>query len=453
MSDTPRPAPGLEPVTLGERISSVDVIRGVALLGILLMNITSFGLPEAAYSNPSVSGGASGWNLNYWFVNQVLFEGKMRAIFSMLFGAGVIIFTSRMEQRNAGVATADLYYRRTLWLVAFGLVHAYFIWVGDILFFYGVAGLFLFPFRKLAPRVLVTAGLILLALNAPKFVMEDLSVRDMKRKAEEADRAAASGKKLTGEQTQAKKAWDEKLAELKPDAEKIKKEIADHRGSYGTLFLHRAGHVARWQSSMFYTWGFFDVCGMMLLGMGLFKMGFFSAIRSFAFYTAMLVLGYGIGMAVNTFVGLRVAESQFDPLVMNRYFVPYDLGRMAVALGHIALVMIVCKAGVLSWITSPLASVGQMALTGYLTTSLICTTIFYGYGFKLFGQLERYQLLYVLAGVWLFLLIACPIWLRYFRYGPAEWAWRSLTYGKRQPMRIGMLPPPERPESALAGAA
>src|SRR5262249_35868540 len=141
------------PVTNQERIVSIDTLRGVALLGILLINIIVFGLPGSAFSIPINAGGHTGLNLAFWYANQIFFEDKMRALFSMLFGAGVVLLTQRVEGR--GLRSRGVYYRRTLWLVVFGLLHAYFIWIGDILYSYGVAGLILFPLRKLRPAALL----------------------------------------------------------------------------------------------------------------------------------------------------------------------------------------------------------------------------------------------------------------------------------------------------------
>ena len=122
------------------------------------MNILTFGLPFAAYMNPTAYGGDGGLNLVYWYANLIFFEGKMRTIFSMLFGAGVVLMTWRGEERGGGISVADIYYRRTLWLVLFGMLHAYFIWFGDILYMYGMLGLALFPLRKAKPKALLIAG-------------------------------------------------------------------------------------------------------------------------------------------------------------------------------------------------------------------------------------------------------------------------------------------------------
>lgn len=440
------------PVSAKERISSVDVIRGVALLGILLMNIISFGLPGQAYMDPTVAGGATGANLAFWLVNQILFEGKMRAIFSMLFGAGVIILTSRAENRGgeARAGIADIYYRRTLWLFAFGLLHAYFIWVGDILYSYGLVGLMLYPLRKAAPKYLIVAGLALLSVLVPINISEGQSIRSMRAEAAKADADAAAGKTLTDEQREAQKAWTEKLKQLKPPAAEIAKEIKDHRSGYWTLFPRRAREAGNFESVFFYHFIFFDVAGMMLLGMAFMKLGVFSAARTYQFYWAMVLGGYGIGIPVNAYVGYRNIAGHFEPAAMAINFSFYDLGRLTVALGHVGLVMLLVKTGALRWLSSRLAAVGQMALTNYLMHSMVCTLIFNGYGLGWFGQLQRYQLLYIVFGLWTFQLIASPIWLGNFLFGPMEWVWRSLTYWHKQPMRIRATPPLPEAQSATA---
>ncbi len=158
------PAEG--PVRSRERIQSLDLIRGVALFGILLMNITLFGLPMA-YSDPTVYGGATGANLWAWIITTVGFEGTQRATFSILFGAGLILLTSRLDSAGR-VDAADIFHRRALWLVVFGVIHAYLIlWIGEILYFYGLTALFMYPLRKLSSRALLSmaaAGLVLGAL-------------------------------------------------------------------------------------------------------------------------------------------------------------------------------------------------------------------------------------------------------------------------------------------------
>jgi uncharacterized protein len=433
----PAAPPAVAPVADRERIAALDTLRGVAVLGILLMNIIDFGLPGAAEINPTAVGDATGANVACWLVNQIFFEGKMRTIFSMLFGAGAFLLVSRAVKRGAGIEAADVFSRRNLWLMAFGMLHAYVLWLGDILFFYGAVGLMLFPFRKLPAWGLVTAGGVLLALAIPGPLLDNLSTRQLKEKAEAAEAAAKAGRPLTTEQAEARKAWEKKKEGLYPSEKVIAKEIADHRADYGTMFWQRASQVARFESKFFYQIIFFDVAGMMLIGMGLMKWGVLSGERDDRFYRRLAWWGYGIGLPLNTAIGIYGIVIHFDPVeFLGVFFVCYQVGRLSVALGHIAVVMLLCRHQALPRLRRPLAAVGRMALSNYLLETVVCTVLFFGWGFGLYGALERYQLLGVVFLVWAFQLLVSPLWLRYFRFGPAEWVWRALTYWRLPPLRV-----------------
>jgi len=181
---------------------------------------------------------------------------------------------------------------------------------------------------------------------------------------------------------------------------------------------------------------FWDALSMMLLGMAFMKWGLLDGSRSLRVYGSMALVGLGIGLPLNTWESLVFVNSGFD-LAWSAFNRPtYDLGRMSLAIGYIGVVMVICKLGILRWLQFLLARVGQMALTNYLSHSLICNFVFMGWGLGLAGQLERYQIYYVVLGIWIFQLITSPIWLRYFRFGPAEWLWRTLTYESAQPLRI-----------------
>jgi uncharacterized protein len=427
---------GEAPVERARRIDSVDVARGVALLGILLLNVVGFGLPHWAYDDPTVAGGASGANLWVWFVNYVLFEGKMRAIFSMLFGAGVVLITAREERAGRGAA-ADIYYRRIMWLLAFGLVDAYFLlWPGDILFPYAVAGFLLYPLRRVAPKKLIVLGLVCLAVVPAKMIFVRREVAHMRAEATAAERAAAGGATLTTEQQGAQRAWQKRLGEMKPKPEQVEEEIKTMRSGYPTIFVHSSKLVSMLESSVLYSWWIWDMLGMMLVGMALVKLGVFSAARSSRTYWLMALAGYGLGLPLGVYVGLdRIARGfDIDSSLAASY--TYDLRRLLVVVGHVGLVMLVCKSGAIPWLTRRLAAVGQMALTNYVTHTVVCTLFFYGYGLGYYGRLQRYQLYYLVGAIWLFQLAACVLWLRRFQFGPLEWAWRSLTYWRRQPMRL-----------------
>jgi uncharacterized protein len=401
-------------------------------------------MPYAAYSDPSAYGGMSRTNLAVWMGIHLLFEGKMRAIFCMLFGASAIILTSRAERRargggggGGGVEIADIYYRRTLWLTAFGVLHAYLIWPGDILFQFGVVGLMLFPFRKLSGRTLCIIGALLLTFHSAQAVRGVQRFSQMTATATRYQALRTSGRKLTDEQETELKEIDEIRQEFKPGAQAIARDINTARSGYIPNLGARARAAGNRQAETFYRFMFWDIAGMLILGMGLMKLGFFDASRPLRFYIGMAIIGYGIGLPLDLFMATLWRRSGFDWVAMFRYIrVPGDFVRLAIALGHIAVIMIICKTGVLKPLTRALARVGRMALSNYLLTSVLCTLFFYGYGLGMYGKLQRYELLYVLAGMWAINLLFSALWLKHFRFGPMEWVWRSLTYAKLQPMRL-----------------
>jgi uncharacterized protein len=421
------------PVQQSERITPIDSLRGFALLGILLMNIVAMGLYAGAYDNPTVAGGATGANLWVWAVLHVLAEGKMRCLFSLVFGASMILLTSRLEKRGNA---ADIYYRRTLWLLLFGIIHAYLLWLGDILYPYALCALVLYPFRNMKPKGLLWIGGILLVATAGGYVMQGFHSREMIRDGRAAVDAAARGDKLDDKQEDAKHSYEQYLKFQKPDAAFLKKDADAWRGNFFSVVGARSAIVANFDHNVaYYSWTNWDIWSMMFIGMALLKLGVLSGQKSVGFYAKLMLIGYAIGLPINTYTAWLIIKNNFDPAITNFAASTYDLGRLTVALGHLGLILLLCRAGALKWLTGALGAVGQMAFSNYIAQSVITAFFFTGYGFKFYGKLERYQLYYVVAAIWIFNLIWSPIWLRHYRFGPLEWCWRSLTYWKRQPMR------------------
>jgi len=471
------------PVSAGRRIDSLDVLRGFAVLGILIMNIQSFGLPMAAYMNPTVAGGFEGANYWIWVVGHLLADLKFMSIFSMLFGAGIVLFTSRVEAK--GSSACGLHYRRMGWLLLIGLTHGYLLWVGDILFMYAISGMLLYWARRWRPRTLVTVGLASLlvttgitALSWWQFarleaalerhdqqssLVAPAEVEDAAREgvpepdeAEVPDATPSStspsedGVEPTPDDpvnaelfrgvtvAKARKAVADMRHNYDPPPEMIEKETRAMTGVYLAEVTFRAPHAVEMQTVVMFFYGW-RVFSMMLLGMALFKWGILSAARSTAFYALMAVIGFALGLPL-IWIGLR------HDLAVDFYFVQakfFDshynyFGSIFVALGWVGVIMLLCRRGMLGWLTSSLAAVGRMAFTNYLLHTLICTTIFNGrsgLGLAKFGDFDRVQLLGIVAAVFAFQMILSPLWLRCFRFGPFEWLWRSLTYWKLQPMK------------------
>jgi len=423
------------PITPEERINSLDTLRGFALLGILPANVLVFGLYFAAGSDPTVAGGATGLNLASWALLRILIGGKMRCLFSMAFGASMILLTSRAEERS-GATAADIYYRRNLWLLLFGLAHAFLLFWGDILYPYALCALILFPFRKLPAKKLLIIGALFIAFQAGWSAVDAFRLIERRNLAAAGDAAQKAGKKPLEEQVEAQKELEAQRKQRKPSFEELEKDAKKWRGNPLEVIGARAKALAIWHGLPYYDPVNCDVWSMMFIGMGLFKLGVFSAARSYRFYAWIAIIGYLVGIPLNSYTAWLAVKDNFDRVTFAFTHVAYDIERLPVALADMALLMILCKAGALRWLTSRLAAIGQMALSNYILQSVVCTFVFTGYGFGLYGRLERYQLYYVVAGCWAMSLAASPVWLRHYRFGPLEWCWRSLTYWKRQPMRI-----------------
>lgn len=397
------------------------------------MNITGFGLPSA-YENPTVSGGATGPDLWAWIITTMAFEGTQRGLFSLLFGAGIVLMTRSLER--SGIPNAqDLFFRRNLWLVVFGLVHAYLLlWIGEILFFYGATALFVYGLRNASTRTIVGIAVGGLVLQGAWGLGESVGKLRAHEAYVVADSAKQAGDSLSAEQTKAIEKWQGIEKEFRPDSADLAKDVAAHRGGYVDVLTFQAGKVVGWQSYAFYRY-FFDIFSMMLLGIVALRTGVITALRTAGTYGAMILVGYGIGLAVNYYELQTIIASEFSALGYNRANVTYDVGRLAMTTGHLGLIMLFCRSGILPWLQRALAAVGRMAFTNYISHSIICAFVFYGFGAGLYGQLRRHELYYVVGAIWLFQLIVSPIWLRHYRYGPLEFAWRWLTYGQRPVFR------------------
>ena len=423
----------ISPTIKADRINSMDIIRGVSVCGILLMNITGLGLYKA-YDDPTNNGGATGWDLNVWWINSMFFEGTMRGMFSMLFGAGILLFTSRSAQNNS--LTTDLFFRRLMWMVLFGIIHCYLLlWDGEILYCYGIVGMFAFSFRHLAPRQLIVGTIVFLSLATLWNVKDYFQNKNSYETAAAAIEKKSSGENLDKIETDAIAKWEDVVNERKPSPEKIQEEISAMHKGYLSIVKHKEPVNQFAQTIFLYRYNVFDTLAMMLFGMAFLKLGILRAEKSNRFYWLMALIGYAIGLTVNYYETNLLISNQFSILSIDQSYLTYNLGRVANTCGHVAIIMLFIKSALLPFLQHAFASVGQMAFTNYIMQSLICNFIFLGYGLAMYGELQRHELYYVVFGVWLFQLIISPIWLRYFRFGPLEWVWRSLTYWEKQPFK------------------
>jgi uncharacterized protein len=420
-------------VAAEERYLSIDAVRGFAVLGILLMNIVGMGLPAFAYLDPTYAGLHGPADLWTWAVNNVLTDGKMRALFTMLFGASTVLIAERAEGGSPG--PMQTHYRRMLWLFVFGMFHAYFLWWGDILVCYAVAGLFIFPFRKLDPRLQIGIGVaILLGLLAHNAIeARGLAALHAAAVAPGASAAAVA-------------AWQEVRLLIDPGPAMAAQQIAGFGGDFMAALRARTQMSLVMQLALTPSDALPEAIGQMFIGMALFRLGFFTLKWSSRAYAAVIAVGYLLAAPAMAWMAWLIWRSHFDPLTLHWWEVWQQIGRPFIGLAHASVLLLIVRSGAAKALVSWLAAAGRMAFSNYLMTSIITTIVFCGFGFGLYGKLSRFELLYVVAGVWIFILAWSQPWLARFHYGPFEWAWRSLVKWRPQPFVKG------RPAAAPAAA-
>jgi len=402
------------PVTPPERITSIDVLRGVALLGILLMNIQSFSMPGDAYLNPTAYGDLTGANRWVWIICHLVADQKFISIFSMLFGAGILLIAEHVGPERA----TRIHYRRMAVLLVFGLLHAHLLWSGDILFTYAICGMFVYLARNLTPKRLIITGLALHAVSSIFFLRYGITLR-------------GAPPEVISQVTN--DFWLSSPADLA-------RELAGYRGGWASQQTFRGPDATSMETFIFLIDSAWKTSGLMLVGMALYKLGVLSAQRSDAFYRRLMAFGFGVGLPVigygvwsNFRAGWRVPYSLFIGSQFNYW------GSVAVALGWIGLVMLLVRSGRLAGLQRRLGAVGRTAFSNYILQTLLGIVIFSGTGFGLFGSVDRVGQLGIVLAIWAAQLVIAPIWIRHFEFGPLEWLWRSLTYGKVQPMAVGKI--------------
>jgi uncharacterized protein len=392
-------------------------------MGILLMNIISFAMPEAAYFSPAAYGGTSPPDVISWAIMSVLVDSKMRGLFSMLFGASMLLVFERAEAAQGD--GKSVHRRRMVWLLLFGLVHYYLIWLGDILTLYALCGLVGIgllhkdeaQLRRIAIWLLSINFLIFGALMIGLWMLKGIAMQP-------------------GADPELVKNFAEVMAEFGgANSETIAKSMALYQSGYFEIVHHQLTEGLFIPVISFLVGGL-ETLGLMALGMMFFRNGFLTGDWDDVRYMKTMRIAYSIGIPGQIALVVWGLVSGFDTLTvigsMWAWSAPF---RIAVMIGHAALAMLLIKKFAKSAIMARISAVGQAAFTNYLGTSILMTILFYGYGFGLFGQMSRWQTYLVVPIVWVIMLLWSKPWLGRYRYGPLEWLWRSLARGQMQPAR------------------
>ena len=407
----------------GGRIATLDGLRGIAVMGILLMNVNAFAMPFAAYDNPAAYGSLRPADVALWAVEFVFVDGKMRAIFSALFGASLLLVTDRAEA--AGRSAVRTHYARMATLLLFGLLHACLVWEGDILTLYALVGMVAFSARRLAVERLLVLAAMLLAFQTAILGVHYQALAALGEAAARPNPAAAD--------VAAWRALIDDIGRVRPAV--LAQDLALHRGPWAPLARSMTAERGGSLVAEFLFAGS-ETLGLMLLGMAGLRSGFLSGDWSADAYRRVARIAYAIGLPAMAALSVLLIARDFPPLLVaaitELVALPF---RWLLGVAHGAVLILWLRHG-LSPLHRRLAAAGRCAFTNYLGTSLLMTAVFDGWGLGLYGRVERWLLLPFVFATWAIMLGWSKPWLERFAFGPLEWLWRALARAAIPPLRV-----------------
>jgi uncharacterized protein len=407
MSDQPAP------VSPDARILHLDVLRGLAVLGILLVNAPAFAMPIDVADHPLRSPlPFEAADQSAWWAMSTFFHQKFVTLFSMLFGVSLFLVGG---ERHADAERERVLRRRLFWLIVFGVVHGAVIWFGDILTLYGLMGLIMLRCRSWPPTRLLLVGAVLVLFTTLLMVGSQIGM----------DLAGPDGGPVP--------------ADALASTVEVRASIAEHQSGLGG---------SQWANLRM--WGFLVIAqligfgpltlGLMMWGLALFRLGVLQGRAPTRTYLLMAAAG-GAALAVIGWSAQDQLRDGFPASTAGFDDLPNFTLAAVVTLGYIATVNLALRGRLLRPVFLALAPVGRMAFTNYIAQSLIMTTIFYaGRGFGLFGRLDWAEWSAIVIAVWALQLVWSPLWLSRFTMGPLEWLWRRLSYGRDIPLRRPLEP-------------
>ncbi|WP_370178130.1 DUF418 domain-containing protein [Alteriqipengyuania sp.] len=415
--------------TGASRLLSLDFTRGIAVMGILAANIVAFGQPMIAYMWPDgfmvPHGETSDW---LWFAQFVLIDGKMRGLFTLLFGAGMILFLDKAWERGQG---RGLQFRRLLWLLLFGLIHFFFIWKGDILTLYAICGIICLLFVKWKRGTQLGVGITFFYVGAVLYsAMAGYIFWALKMGGLD---AMASESGMSPEQVEATREGLVAMKSQQADMAAVETPLIQAGDYFGWVHLNLTEHWAE-PLSGFMIFGF-ETIPLMLIGMALYRFGLFDGRISAKKQAIWGIIGVLVGIAGSAAIGLWTMGQNLDfYATFMSIWGTSSFVQLPYVVGLAALLALIGPRAT-GWLGARISAAGRMAFSNYLGTSILMLFVFHGWALGLYGELNRPQLYGVVAGAWIVMLLWSKAWLSTFRFGPLEWLWRCLTYGKLFPIR------------------
>ena len=401
----------------------LDALRGFAVMGILLMNIVGFSMPEMAYVSPAVYGGTDLPDIIVWAFSYIFVDGKMRGLFTILFGASMMLIIERA--RDNGENVASIHFSRMAWLAIFGLAHFFLLWFGDILFLYAAVGCISFFLSGLSAEDLIRRALLIFTLGFVGYSIMFGSFLHLQYLASLPDASAATIDSLA-----------QTVEDFDPGAAAIAADIALHRSGFLPIVLAKLqDHFL--QPLILLAYNLAETLPLMMIGMALYKNGFMTGSWSAADYRRLGLRLTAIGAFILTGIASGLIYRDFDILLMlNASYAWNWPSQLLMTVGYAALLIgLIRQFSASAWIQQ-VSAVGRAAFSNYLGTSMLMTFLFYGWGLGLYGSIGRAELYLFVVATWTLMLLWSKPWLSHFRYGPLEWLWRSLARRRVQSLRI-----------------
>lgn len=386
------------PIQEKDRIIALDIIRGLAILGIFLVNMPSFFSPMLYVDQRTY------WSdrLDIWTVNfvDIVAQASIYTLFSFLFGYGFIIFMDRLKEKNLSVP--KYFSRRLMVLLAIGCIHAFLIWHGDILISYAITGFLLLLMRNMTTKAMVWTGMLLIAI--PTFLLTLLTLLSM----------------------------------MMMDG-----SFDVYEGYEGTVLqsleVYANGTFMEITRQRMEDWAFVNIANSVFIVLSILPMFLFGAAAAkekwlqkvedkLGFFKRLWVLTLVLSL-VFKLLPYYAGESLATDYLQD------SLGGPASAVFYFLTIVLATRKGMGLKLLSPLKYVGRMSLTNYLFQSILCTFIFYSYGLGLYGNFQPFHGLLLCIGVYVIQIFLSKLWLSCHHYGPMEWLWRMGTYGRRSPLR------------------
>jgi uncharacterized protein len=409
------------PTKINERIESLDFLRGIAILGILFINIESF-----AYPNPW-----SSWQ--YGFDNLIdhhtrfwvyfLTQGKFYTMFALLFGVGFVIFLERIQKKTKGLNALDLYARRLLWLFIFGVLHAYLIWNGDILYHYAICGFLLLPFRVIKSKYLILTVAFLAALL---FIKSYENINKRKKAFSYYQEALnVPANQRTSDEIKKIKVWEKRYS--KKSAE-TKKEVQNPKPSYWEGVKRSYEKIKVHKGEFYHQSLILSTLIVMLIGVLFYRAGIFSDYRSWNYYWLITITLLMVALFINYLRYFHWTYKDHEAVLQIWKALLFTFPKELLGISYILLFNGIYQKFLKRIRLKVFSKIGRMALSNYIFQSIVLGFIFYGYGFGLFNQFSRFELLGFVVMIWTLQISLSMLWLKYHKQGPLEFIWRKLTY-------------------------